>query len=390
MMDIFSSDDDLFDLEEVAGKVEGEIENQYKPWHKPRKQFIRENQWFIPLKRIANSNKYSSIDTINYFGLPGGDLLDVTYISQELLNHNELNKKDFLIHGFINSDAEFNKAQSGLSQLLDKDNVCKKSKIEKFSFEALSSSNSEAWKRIRSVGYYHFINLDFCNCILNEKTLPAIYRLLDYQTKRVIGAPWLLCITTRLNKAGITPLLLEKFDAVLQDVKSDEGLTEIINSAFSSSLLAVKKLTDLDEPHKVLLNELLQVCLIFWLVNEATKKGCTIELKSSYKYSVDLYDREHDMHSFVFAIEKQDRVEADTLGLVSQSNEEILTSDKVTGLKVSALEKLGRSLDLDAHLEDDIVLLNKFADDMMSLLSRCGYSVSDYKEVMGKSYGYSF
>lgn len=390
MVDIFSSDDDLFDLEEVAGKVRDVGEASFKPWHKPRKQFIRENQWFSPLKRIAKSNKYNSINTINYFGLPGGDLLDVTYISQELLSHNELNKKNFLIHGFINSDEEFNKAQSGLSQLLDRENVCENSKIEKFEFEALSSINSEAWNRIRNVGYYHFINLDFCNCILNERTLPAIYRLLDYQTKRVIGAPWLLCITTRLNEAGITPLLLEKFDAVLQDVKSDEDLSEIISEAFSSSLLAVNSLTDLGEPKKSLLNELLQVCLIFWLVNEATKKGCIIELKSSYKYSVDLYDRENDMHSFVFSIEKRDRVEADTLGLVSQSIDEILTSEKVARLKVNALARLGGSLDLDSHLENDKELLNKFTDDMMNLLSKCGYNVSDYKEVMDRDYGYSF
>ena len=130
--DIFSSDDDLFDIAEVTGKVSNADENTFKPWHKPRKQFIRENQWFNPLQRIAKSNKYNTINTINYFGLPGGDLLDVTYISQKLSAHNELSNKDFLIHGFINNVSEFKKAQSGLSQLLDRKNVCKNSKVENF------------------------------------------------------------------------------------------------------------------------------------------------------------------------------------------------------------------------------------------------------------------
>lgn len=390
MDDIFSSNDDLFDLAEVTGKVDEVEENKFKPWHKPRKQFIRQKQWFEPLKRIAKSNKYNTVNTINYFGLPGGDLLDVTYLSQQLLEHGQLRNKIFFIHGFINNESEFKKAQSGLSKLLDIENVSTSSKVENFEFEALSTENSEAWKRVRNVGHYHFINLDFCNCILNDRTLPAIYRLLDYQTKRVIDAPWLLCITSRLNKSGVTPSLLEKFDEVLIEVKKNEGLVEVIDDAFGDSLLAVEKLTELVDSQKELLNELLQVCLIFWLVNQAIEKECTIELKSSYKYSVNLHKREHDMHSFVFSLEKKDRVVADTLGLIPLTTERVLTEGKITELKTKALEKLGRSLDLDSHLEKDNELLNRFADNMMDLLSRCGYNVSNYKEIMSSEFGYTF
>lgn len=390
MDNIFSSDDDLFDLAEVTGKIDEVIENPFKPWHKPRKQFIRKHQWFNPLQRIAKSNKYNTINTLNYFGLPGEDLLDVTYISQNLLGHGELSHKLFLIHGFINDKSEFTKAQSGLSQLLDRKNVCKNSKIENFDFEALSTENSEAWKRVNDVGHYHFINLDFCNCILNDRTLTALYRLLDYQTKRVIGAPWLLCITTRLNQTGVTHSLLEKFDTVLQDIKSNEDMVEAIERAFKNSLLAVEGLTRLEANQKELLNELLQICLVFWLVNEAINKGCTIELKSSYKYSVDLHNREHDMHSFVFALEKKDRVEADIIGLITQNSDEVLTEEKIAQLKNKAFEKLGNTLDLDAHLEEDNQLLNLFADNMMGLLDSCGYDVSNYKEVMTTEFGYTF
>lgn len=390
MDNIFSSDDDLFDVAEVTGKVDEVIENPFKPWHKPRKQFIREKQWFEPLKRIAKSNKYNTVNTINYFGLPGGDLLDVTYLSQKLLDHAQLRNKLFFIHGFINSDSEFKKAQSGLSKLLDVENVSTSSKIENFEFEALSTENSEAWKRIKSIGHYHFINLDFCDCILNNRTLPALYRLLDYQTKRVIDTPWLLCITTRLNKAGITSDLLETFDNVLDEVKGNAGLATVIEKAFSASLLAVVKLSDLDDSQKELLNELLQVCLIFWLVNEAIKKGCSIELKSSYKYSVNLHDRENDMHSFVFSLEKKDIVAPDILGLVAEVENTGFTNEKISQLNASNMNKLGRTLDLDEHLERDSKMLNQFADNMMELLKKCGYNVSTYKQVMTEQFGYSF
>jgi len=387
MDNIFSSDDDLFDLAEVTGKVDEVKENLFKPWHKPRKQFIRENQWFNPLELIANSGKYNDINTINYFGLPGGDLLDVTYISHKLLAHEQLKNKLFLIHGFTNSELEFKKAQSNLSQLLDIENVSTNSKIENFEFEALSTQNSEAWTRIMGIGHYHFINLDFCNCILNDRTLPSIYRLLDYQTKRVIGTPWLLCITTRLNKSGVAPVLLETFDTVLAEVKENHGLVVAIEQAFNTSLLAAEKISDLDESQKDLLNELLQVCLIFWLVNEAIKKDCTIKLKSSYKYSVNLHDREHDMHSFVFSLERKDIVAPDILGLIPNTG---FTDEKITRLNVNAMRRLGQSLDLDAYLESDKEVLNQFADNMMDLLSKCGYDVSTYKQVMTERFGYEF
>jgi ATP phosphoribosyltransferase len=96
------------------------------------------------------------------------------------------------------------------------------------------------------------------------------------------------------------------------------------------------------------------------------------------------------MHSFVFALEKKDRVEADMLGLLSQSGEEVLTEKKIAQLKTKAFEKLGRSLDIDAHLESNNELLNLFADNMMDLLSKCGYDVSDYKEIMCTKFGYQF
>lgn len=389
MENIFSSDDDLLDIDKITGKVDKNLEKTFQPWHKPRKQFIRENQWFNTLKNIISDSKYKQIQTIKYFGLPGGDLLDVTYISDCLLEHDKLKEKKFLIHGFINNDSEYRKAEIGISKLLDNSNISKDSKIEKFSFEDLYIDKSDAWNRIKGIGDYHFINLDFCDCALKVKTLTSIYRLLDYQVKRIHGYPWLLCITTRLNN-GVAKDILEKFNEVLIKVKQDPDLISIVATSFKDSISAIDQLLSLgdNESKKSTLNELLQISLVYWLVTEAIVRDCAIELKSCYKYSVD--SKELDMHSFVFSLERKDTLKPDLLGVIPTNGKECLIDDEAAKkIKIQTFTKLSNSFDIDTHLETNQELFIALAEKMMHLLQKCGYDVSNYKKEMNDSYGYS-
>lgn len=89
----FDSDDSLFDVDDVAGKVSHFASNNFMPWHKPRKQYIRDRQWVEHLVRLIRQKKFKHVDTINYFGLPGGDLLDINYIHKGLSRTSKYNGK---------------------------------------------------------------------------------------------------------------------------------------------------------------------------------------------------------------------------------------------------------------------------------------------------------
>lgn len=391
-MNLFDSDDSLID-EEVFGTVSENLSKDFKPWHKPRKQFIRDKQWLEQFKRLLGNKKYKNLDSVNYFGLPGGDLLDVNYLYEGMIKSSRCGNKKLGFHGFINSEVDYSKAQGELSKILDKDRVEGRSKVEMFRFEDLQKLNSAAWIRVKNFGDYHFINLDFCNNVMSHETLVSIYHLLDHQMKKVVGLPWIFCLTTRLNRNVNTEAIVNKFKVIINECLGTEQLNHKIEDCFSEvhKFLSDKDsdpdITSVDD--KVLVNQILQICLVLWILKEATNREFSVTLKSSMKYSVDLFERDADMHSFVFSFEKEETFVGDCLGL-SDGNEEDLVDIEFGTLASPALEKLSQTSDIDSILEEDKKSLNTYADEMIHWLSQCGYDTSNYREFMSTNYGYQF
>ncbi|MUK37827.1 hypothetical protein GNP82_09710 [Aliivibrio fischeri] len=391
-MNLFDSDDSLID-DEVFGSVSQSLSQDFKPWHKPRKQFIRDKQWLEQFKRLLGSSKYRSIDTVNYFGLPGGDLLDINYLYEGMLNSSRGGSKRLGFHGFINSSTDFNKAQGELSKILDKDRIEGRSVVERFRFEDLQKTNSDAWVRVKNFGDYHFINLDFCNNVMSHETLVSIYNLLQHQMKKVIGIPWLFCLTTRLNRDSTTEAIVSRFRDIITESLGAQQLNEKIEECFSevhnyfSNRETGGDIGGVEDD--TLMNQILQICLVLWILKEATGRNFNVALKSSMKYSVDLFSRESDMHSFVFSFEKEEEFTSDLLGL-SEGNESVVNEVNFDTIATPALERLSNSADVDDILEQDKESLNSYADDMIRWLGRCGYDTSNYKDIMSTNYGYNF
>jgi hypothetical protein len=388
-MDLFDSDDSLYE-DDVFGVVSKNYNQDFKPWHKPRKQYIRDKQWLGHFKRLLSNSKYRSIDSINYFGLPGGDLLDINYLYEGMEGSSKSKNKSLGFHGFINSEVDYSKAQGEVSKLLDKKRVHANSKIEKFNFEDLMKPNSDAWSRVKNFGVYHFINLDFCNNVMSLDTLLSIYNLLEYQMTRVIGLPWLLCMTTRLSKDSASDRIIEKFKVIVNEFIGSDILNRKIEECFSEAYEYINKYEDIVSiDNKIAMNQVLQICLVLWILKEAAIRDNAVSLKSSFKYSVNLFEREMDMHSFVFCFEKQEMIQSDVLGL---SPAQMLETKKVdfTTVAAEALDKLSSSLDVDSHLDSDTECLNYYTDEMMSWLERCGYDTTVYRQFMADNYGYKF
>lgn len=384
----FDSDDSLFDVDDVAGKVSPLASSNFMPWHKPRKQYIRDRQWVEHLVRLIRQNKYKHVDTINYFGLPGGDLLDINYIHKGLSRTSKYNGKKLGFHGLIDNVDDYNKAQGEFTKLLDMDDISNQSRLDNFNFEDLIKNDSAVWARIKNFGTYHFINLDFCNNILTDKTLPSLHYLLQYQMQKAVGMPWLLCITTRLNKDSANKDIIEKFQIVINEVVQGGALGDKIKVCFNEAYECMRTLDNLNSSdNKILVNQILQICLVLWILKSAIALKNKIELKSSFKYSVDLFKRESDMHSFVFSFEKPEETIPDCIGIVSVKETKGGDVNYET-LASSAIEKLSETFDVDKYLDERPDELDKYANEMMALLSNCGYDVSGYKKFMNEHYGY--
>lgn len=393
-MSLFESDDSLIDQDAIFGKVNVTplLSSDFKPWHKPRKQFIRDVQWLNQFKMLFREKKYKEIDRVNYFGLPGGDLLDINYIYNGLVESNKLKNKVLGFYGFINDNKDYQKAQGEMTKLLDMEHVYNDSKIDSFSFEDLSKVNSDAWSRLSGFGVYHFVNLDFCNNVISEKTLPSLYYLIDYQLKRVIGLPWLLCITTRLNKESTTNALINKFnDVITSFMVKNNDVSGKIQECFTDVYNILENFTNIQSvTEKNIINEILQICLVLWIIKESVEREGEIVLKSSFRYSVDAYNPDADMHSFVFCINRQDSCKSDHFGLIEVDTAKIPKPLNFEELACLAIDKLNRTLNVDDHLAEEKDKFTFYTNQMMNLLNKCGYDTARYKDFMSENYGYVF
>lgn len=388
MTNFFESDEAIIDLSEVASLAKPQEARVFQPWHKPRKQFVRCHQWWKHIDfLISRFNEYRTIETIRYFGLPGSDLLDISYFSKKLSDSKYSDKKLF-VHGFIDSAQGKEKADLRLSELLDRNNVDVNSKVENFNFQALAEEKSLALGRIKNIGSYHLINLDLCDGVFQKRTINSMMTLFTHQLNSMTGTPWLFFLTTRADKEGIAKDLLEDlnriFTASLIDDASFVAAIETHRKNIHEYIRTKKSLADESIPESEL-SEILQVCFIFWVIKLIHEHGARLEIVSTMKYKVHEGNDYPDMFSYVMRITKNSTIAKDQLGLGEavgftkrEFNDETKNSDKS-----KAVDNFCGSLNIDSHLDNNPALKKVCADEMKELLKEAGWDIDDYDRLMG-------
>jgi len=131
----------------------------WKPWHKPRKQWMRYNQWNREIELlIARLNLDDR--ALRYLSLPGDDLLDFRVVA-ELCRAKGI--KQVRLVGF-NKLADSPKSPQRLAfamhEVYSLDVVAENSDIHVDDFNAISDTQSVAYKFAKEKGPYDIINLD--------------------------------------------------------------------------------------------------------------------------------------------------------------------------------------------------------------------------------------
>lgn len=391
MSNLFDDDGAVFDVAEVTGSGSASTSNAiiFKPWHKPRKQYVRDHQWWFHLDfLIGRFPEYKDISTIKYFGLPGSDLLDINFFSKKMLTKKKFDSKKLLVHGFIDTAAEKEKADLRLTELLDRANVDRDSKVEHYNFHALAQKESLAFRKVKQSGAYHLINLDFCDGIFKQETINAMMELLTIQFNKMLDTPWLLFLTTRADKEGITQDLLNNLDRIFQDAANDDqtfiSTLEEYHQDIYEFARDKKSISDagLSKTH---LSEILQACFIYWAIRLTHSHGARMQTTSVMKYKVHGGNDFPDMFSYVIRFNKKAKVIPDALGLATQTIQNTPQNpeeDNTSSDLESSICKLCSSIDIDALLVDDIDLYNLYAKDMKDLLNESGWDITTYDEEM--------
>lgn len=353
---------------------------EFLPWHRPRKQYVRHNQWCREILRLVADTPPPD-GVLKYLGLPGVDLLDLRYFHSTVCEPKQIGLR-FL--GFISGAHPASKAQTELNISLDE--VRRLPRIDAMSdvigdnFARVANQTSLAFVKARGLGPYDVINLDLCDGFgaqapgtLDNSYYEAMRSLLALQSRKM--TPWLLLLTTRADKPNINDevlrTLLDKYISNLAECESfRDASREHFNIEDAAELDAA-----VNEPAGLLPVFLTSLCKWFVALALEYQPPTSVELRSAFGYRVEKGAEHEDLVSLALKFTPTFIPAADPLQLARQ---QIAAPDEGT-LATRALKRVANRIDADKKLQDDEPLYQSMVDATGALLGLARYDIDAYK-----------
>jgi hypothetical protein len=350
----------------------------FEPWHRPRKQFVREYQWLDQIERMLTDVPLQD-NTLKYLGLPGLDLLDLRYFHEHLCEPRDLNLR-FL--GFNNAanpkssrqvDLDISLAEVRKLRLVDA-----RSDVIADDVRRIANESSVGWIRTLEFAPYDVINLDLCDGFGNdapssdehETHYDALNALVALQARS--KSPWLLLLTTRAGMdhvhQDVLRKLLEKYSANLDGCPAFRAASE--------ELFQLDKLPAIDSLGSNLLPVFIcGICKWILGLALALKPPCKVELKSVVGYHVEQDAPHEDLVSIAIRFSPVFSAVPDGLGL-SQNHRAALDE---CHLAERILRRVAKRVDADAVLLEKPELKDAMVNATAKLLAVARYDADAYR-----------
>ena len=352
----------------------------FLPWHRPRKQYVRQHQWCREINLMVESTPPAG-GVLKYLGLPAVDLLDLRHFHSEVCEAQQI---DMRFLGFITGARPASKSQTELNVSLDE--VRRLPRIDAMSdvmgdnFARVANPASLASVKARALGPYDVINLDLCDGFsaqapgtLDNSYYEAVRSLLALQSRTM--NPWLLLLTTRADKPSINAEVLQKLLGTYISNLADcaafrEASRDHFNIETPAALAAAA-----DDPGGLLPVFLTSLCK--WFVGLALQHQppSSVELRSVFGYRVDKGAEHEDLISLALKFTPTLVPVTDPLGLASQP---FAAPDEGT-LATRALKRVAKRIDADKKLAADADLHQSMVDATAHLLGLARYDVDAYR-----------
>lgn len=385
---VMQDDDD--DLGEIFGHdteyktKDLRTKKKFSPWHRPRKQFIREEQWCAEINSLVDTINFDG-RPLRYIGLPGNELFDLRTIHELICKPRELRLK-FL--GFNNSsgvedDAGFELNLSTV-EVRELERVDGTSKVMPDDFKSLGARNSIAWSNAREFGHYDVVNVDLCDGLFagkpqatSESYYNAIQELINLQACR--GEPWLLFMTSRVGANVVHSDTVTKLKGLIE-----RNLKDCQNFA-----KATKRHLDFESMSEVeaLLKESKGFSDLFitgvtkWLISLglSSTPQWRVSLKSIWNYTVYPEATYPDLLSLAFEFAPVHIPAQDRAGLATNSKG--TSTPKPPSecmLAADAVPCVATAINVDSHLEKDPATKAKYVEKSANLYEKARYPGADY------------
>jgi hypothetical protein len=368
------------------------LKKNFLPWHKPRKQYIRNNQWNkIILSLVDTLNLKTKTRSLEYLSLPGPDLLDV----RALYNACAENEVKIRFTG-LNAIAEEDK-ESIMDQLISLDElrglkyIDPSSDVHQDNLERLANKSSIAYQNvIKQAPTYDVINIDLCGSFLESPPkdkqnnyYDALFEILRYQADNRTE-DWLFFITTRTNEDMVHKDTFNKFVNILEGIFDiDEAVYEKCNelNIFSENVLTNRRIEVSNIDAKSFSN-LVSAGIGKWVINALTAQAPAYKTKMLKLFGYNVLLNPHsscDMISFGFWCTRMPTKAVDAFGLaaggVNLQSEPLEVT--VSKCRLSVIDSISKLIDVDAHLSSDEAFEEALASSA-NLMKSARYDVDSY------------
>ena len=215
------------------------MKSNFYPWHKPRKHWVRVNQWNVSIGKLIYALKLNaSTRPLSYLSLPGPDLLDVRAI-QPLCAEADVSLRFLGLNniGAHEDDVATEQALS-ISEVRALSHIDQSSLVVPDKFEHIANTKSIAYSRvIKDRSSFDIVNIDLCCSFAETKpdeTAPdyynALFKLLRHQAE-TRADDWLFFLTTRNNQDMVHPETIKIFiDSINKLLAEDSELKQTLIS----------------------------------------------------------------------------------------------------------------------------------------------------------------
>lgn len=372
-------------------KYKGLETKSFKPWHKPRKQWCRFNQWMSGMNWVIDSIGPVGIDSFKYLGLPGDDLLDLRLfaagcikkgVKLKYLGFNSIDEKSESSHELRLSESELHKTGA----------VAPGSKVITEPLESLSRIESSAFVEAKQYNGFHMINFDLCKSIAKkgkayegDTYFKALKNLLEEQMN-YMSTPWVLFITTNVCKESV---IEDAMVSLLTAVKDNNDNNPEFSAFLEDHLFikasqveeAIENLTHLSDQEFF---DIFALGFSKWLLKICLSLPSTwsIKMTTSCKYRTGNVDGEPDMLSLAFRFEYVHQKAVDIYELAGSACIKAAV-DPELGFALEMVQEVGEIFNLDAKLDKDARLLEKLTENSANLLAQARYEKDDYLKWVG-------
>lgn len=356
------------------------------PWHRPRKQYVRMEQWLSLSRRLIASELQSgrvvsrqndSCPEIRYLTLPGIDYLDVRLLSDVCRKLEcELTSTSFLSGEEANTHVARARVQE--EALVESGHITRRSHTYNRKIEEVVSQTGQVYRDLRTRGPFHIVNIDACGSISSPQTgssmriIDALFRIVELQIEMMVGR-WMLFVTTDVRKDNFSEDTMARF---CEEIRLNAGENQEFGESVVNTLAPESR--DINAAIEVARQDsdsvflhLVSIGLGKWLLQLVRKKNWGVKMHTSYCYSTTPFgDTTPTMPCLAFEFVPPPPGLRDESGVTraepKEGGSEENFSSRIAS-KVQRMQNLDELLLSDSDLRRDLVTQTK------TLLKEIGY-----------------